>query len=312
MKIQQFSLIMLCMVGMTVFQSCSDDKDDTPELPALESNINLDGNGGSETINFTPKGLKDISFTNDECADATTSFFTADGTELSSDRNMADVAKIVYAAPPFTLTVNIKGDKLTITSLDNACLNDLHVTMSLDYGYTMQRAEITVTNGYPMNIANIDYDWDNAETGTEKTLTEKMTANNYGDTPTTVTVNPLYDTWSTVRIIPVPYQSWMQYVTGFINVPWYVGDKWSLNTGETVGIYLNEAISYHSAADPKDASVTLDLQPHSTLKFQVEVIYQYVSVPFTTTVIQPNSKTEWPINGTCLVRQPYSWNVIIE
>lgn len=298
-------LIMICLAGMT---SCSNDHD-MPEIPDLADPITIDGNGGSGNITFTSKGLKSISFSNSEGVYAETLLYSNNGQQLPANTAVSDIAKIVYESPLFLLNVEIKGSELHITSIDNTLPDYLRIEMKLDYGYATATTKIIVSPGSPIGFKSVSYDLSNAKASTEAIKSPILTASNEGASTSSLTLQPLKDAWSTTTL--TPEEKWADGVTLFCNVPWYVDEKWSVNTNEEIGMWLGKPVSYHSAADPKDVTTSIDLPPHSTLKVQTVVNYQTLTAPFSMVLVQPNSKKEWTVDGTCTVKQPYDWDVVI-
>ena len=83
---------------------------------------------------------------------SSTIYYDKDGEILYGSYSIDDVAKIVYAAPRFSIEFRVSGDKVEASALDNTYDSEISVWSTLLYGEQSLSITFHLTPGKPMEI----------------------------------------------------------------------------------------------------------------------------------------------------------------
>lgn len=302
-----FHIVLLC--ASVLLPGCNDDIF-VDKIPGFEdSSVTLDGNGGSYVLSFQPKSALSIKFDNSFDYFTYTENYSADGERLGTDAPIADIAKIVYGSPRFTVEARIDGDKITIVALDNTYSDDLNLWLTIDYGYMARSLDVTVTPGKPMQIDYIYCDMERASSrfGTARLTPIRITNNSGSDMA--MDIYPFKELHSNVSLSNE--EIWTTGISGISPIPYFYNDGWVSDDTNKVEITLGQQAYYYSEYTDLEAVERVEVPPHTTVTVDVTLTMAMFEARYLTTVTQPNSGHSWMIDGVCEVSQPFGYSVEI-
>lgn len=294
-----------------VTTSCNNDifiDDITPG----ETEVTIDGDGGTASVRFEPKALQHISIdTYGSPSDIT--YYDHSGNIIESDSPVSDVARINYTGRSFIFDIYIKKDILTFISTERAGgSSSMIVPVRLDYGFTVEFIDVYVTPGQPAEISHFSYDMSDLRA---IPLTEiKRSATTFTNSSGTDAIYgemPFINLRGTVDF--TPQQSWLN---GYnIEVPYPVMNddaSWSISTEKT-DIRIGTTMKYIPDYLDRTLRINYTVPDGATVRFTCEVPFTGAEVPFTVTVRNPVSGREFYGEGMCRVSQPVEeYNIVCE
>lgn len=303
--ISVFYIVLLC--APVLLPGCNDDifVDKIPEFE--DSRVTLDGNGGSYVLSFQPKSALSIKFDNSFDYFTYTENYSADGERLGPDAPIADIAKIVYGSPRFTVEAHIEGDKINIVSLDNTYSEDLNMWLAIGYGYMACSLDVTITPGSPMHIDYLGYDMERALTAFRTSSLTPIHISNNSDRSVSMDVYPFKDSKS--RFCVKNDDLWTLGISGLCSIPYYKNGEWLSDDTNIVKITMGQESYFYSEYTDLDAVYHVEVPPHSTVNVGVTLKLAVLKGRYLSTVTQPNSGLSWMFDGEFEVIQPIDYSV---
>lgn len=305
----RYSFIVLLSASL-LLTACNDEifVDRIPEYE--DKQITLDGNGGSYTLCFDPKSARSIKFDNSSDYFTYTDYYNANGEQIVLDAPIADIAKIVYGSPRFTVEAHIEGDKISIVSLDNTYSEDLQMWLTIDYEYMARTIDVTLTPGSPMHIDYLGCDMDRALTAFRTSSPAPIHISNESDRSISMDIFPFKDYQS--RFCVKNDYLWTIGISGLCPIPYYINGEWFSDDTNLVEITMGQESYYYSEYTDKESFYHVEVPPHSTVNVYVSLKLAVLKGRYISTVTQPNSALSWMIDGEFEVIQPISYSVEVK
>jgi len=299
----------LCIMLLTISTACNSDIFVEPLPKDIETDITLSPGGDSYSFKIKKKGLSGLSFGNEIDSYTSTIYYDKDGEILYGSYSIDDVAKIVYAAPRFSIEFRVSGDKVEASALDNTYDSEISVWSTLLYGEQSLSITFHLTPGKPMEIEHLGYDIVRPVAGfkTLKMMSSKV--NNNTDSVKRIGIYPY--NYAKSKILLQPEELWQNGIRGTVPVQIYSNGEWIESESSNVEVTIGDVIEFHSENVNPDEVAYIDVPAHSTVTSILYVRYATLDVRYLATFMQPNSQFTYPASGKCQLFQPIDYDIEI-
>lgn len=278
-------------------------------VPDIENNkFELYGNGGTASFTITTRGLLGVHFGSENSPQSYVIFYDKDDDYLYNP-NLENVAKVVYYSPFFCLQLEIDGNRVKATALDNTSKKIQEVWVSLNYEHQSRYVDFTITPGLPLQIEHLGFDILKRISGkaTERSIPHTFT--NSTDHTQRIVIYPYKDAFSKIKLEVEDYIFWARGVEGKIEIPFYTDGEWIDSKTNVAEVRLGDITQFYSPDVDIEESYTVDVPPHTKVTTITEVTYATLDVAYLGELIQPGSKMMFPIQGQSRLMQPISYKI---
>lgn len=301
---REFRISVVALLVVILFAGCNSDIFVEQVTPSA-SEVTIDGDGGTCTVRFQPKGLKYISLDTYH----TGIYYNKAGEEISEYSPASEVARINYTDNSVIFDVIIDDDKLTVTSTEQTYDISWQTGIQLDYGYTAEFIGIEILPGKPAELIQISYLMENM-TVQSVAKTDYISANyhNGGASEVNVKVMPYIAQQASATLEPddisFRYLHLDAPLPTCVDGMWIVGDK-------NYGFELGTKLYYFPELLDRHLEVPVTIPPYSDVKVTSVVLYSSLRVPFCAVFRNPVSGRERFTFGVCGVLEPVSYDIQI-
>ena len=253
--------------------------------------VEIEGDAGTVEVPIVRKGLMSIVFDDVSDPDKFVTTYGHSGTVIPNESSLDEIARINFT----TQVTRYIGS----------------TTLRLDYGYDSAFITVRIAPGREPELAFFAYDMTRLDDlGPRIHETFSLSYNNEGPLPSSVTVWPYLNSFCRVTLEPV--ETWFDYLTIGVPLPlysetagWQVSDKvYAVKTG------TNFDFSLPGIDRMLHIDVTVPALSQGSVRSFVES--RWATVPFTMTFRNPVSGREYDSEGICTVKQPLSYEVVLE
>lgn len=305
--------IIVMAFAAVIATSCNNEIfiDRNLELPD-NSLLYIAGDDGHEEIEFQPKGLRHIYVDRISSRLSAFTYFDRDGKEIPADSPADRVSSIYYNDPFCEFSIGISGNMMYFSSQQN-CLDEMIVTLELEYDHVTKCITIHIEPGQPMFLSSWDYKKEYSVENHFSSRTFRSTYENKGSVPVTVYVMPYrngpqglakvtpYEHWADGKKIDMPLPSFDRYIEDS-------DPEWNYVSHGEIGI--GEIVSYEL---PKgDVRVPVEVPANSTVQIVVDVTFMKAVFTGDLKFVAPVFGREHSTGFKCEVLEPdgYTINVI--
>ena len=280
MHINHLKALIILILSLYV-TSCNSDIfiDKNMEMPD-NLVINLEGDGGYESVEYQPRRLLHI-YINLFEAEKMFTFYNKEGEVVTDDCPADEISYIQYNDPFCEFSVGFSGNTISFSCLQNCTGSALTVPLVLEYDYAVKNITVTVQPGMPMSLFLWDYD--DAYTVEENVDTRTFTGtyNNSTNDPVIVYVEP------TFQITLNDEEEWSLRDIGTI----------------TLGRYINyDAVS-------SNARVPVTVPAQSSVRINVQVFFDAATFTGNMQFISPVYGNTHETPFTCHILEPSDFKI---
>lgn len=303
-------VIIYSIIAITgiLLNSCNSHIFVEPEPKIETNNFYLEGNGGSASFSIPIEGLKNVRFYCHLYPLANVSYFNKDGEWLDKP-TLSNVAKVVYSAPIFCLNFYVEGDLIHVKALDNTTAKNLKVSAILDYEYTSQSIDFTITPGKALEIIDLSCDFADHTSSFYVERGLKNSFINNSDLSQSVLIYPYKEFQSKIKLQIDDYDFWARGVKGEITIPFYSNGKWDKSDTNKTEITLGTLTQFYSPAIDINEPCTIELPANSKTEMISVMTYATLEAPFTALLKQPESGLMFWVQGNYHISQPISCKI---
>lgn len=276
-----------------------------------EGEITVDGNGGSQTFKITKKGLVGVKFDNDIDYRAQESYYDKEGKQLYNISNINDVAKILYSSLRFAIELQISGNDVKVTALDNTYDCDINIWALLNYGDYSKTINFIITPGAPLEVSEIFYGLAPLSETKIKASATKLLRNNTSE-PLKFSVYPFKEVKSTVNF--TLDDSFREInATVKTDLPLYINNEWTMFSDKNyVDVNLSYPTHYYAYGTDIDIVDNIEVPPYSDAHIKIYMTFATMDVDISAYCQMPNSGIEQFISGKCSVSQPIDYKIEVK
>lgn len=297
-----FLALLLCSCNNDIFV-------DRVSVP--EGEITVDGNGGSQTFKITKKGLVGVKFDNDLDYRTQESYYDKEGNQLYNISNINDVAKITYSSLRFAIELQISGNDVKVTALDNTYDCDINIWALLNYGDYSKTINFIITPGAPLEVSEIFYGLAPlSETKIQASVT-KLLRNNTSE-PLKFSVYPYKDVKSTVNFT---LDDSFREINSTVktDLPLYINSEWKMFSRKNfVEVYLSYPTHYYAYGTDIDKVDNIEVPPYSDAVIKISMTVATMEVNISAFCQMPNSGISDLVTGKCSVSQPIDYKIEVK
>lgn len=301
---REFRISVVALLVVILFTGCNSDIF-VEHVEPSEASISIVGDGGSCSLRFQPKGLKSIGLST--YYDGT--YYNKAGDVIASDSPVDEIARINYTDNSVIFDVFIDGDKITISSTEQASGISWNGSIILDYGYTVQYIDFEILPGQPVELIEMSYLMDNKMVQDVANVDYK-TANysNNGGSEVNVMVMPYVSQQASVTFEPDDISFRYRHID--VPFPTFVDGEWKVGT-KIYGTKLGVKSYYFPEGLDRKHEVSVTIPPYSNVKVSSMVSYSSLRVQFCAVFRNPVSGRENFTFGVCGVLEPVSYDIQI-
>lgn len=297
----------ISLAFILLLTGCNDDIFVEENVGADEINTTVDGDGGSATFDISTKHLLNISidYYGSESPDK---YYDVNGKEVGPDCSASDLGSIVYESVLLHYELVKDGSHLKFISYECAFPNDTHVTLRLEYSYTVRFIHITIKRGKPMEYVSATYDGDINVNDPAFTLVEKQNFHNDGPIAQTVEVWPMLQAQSYAYGEITVEEGWAAGIKIEMPVLQYSDGDWKMISKSDISPRSKYYLNIPNLLDR--TNVTVDAGANVSIRSVVTV-----SEATATGVMRlrmPVSGREYSTRFQCTARFPKSYEVIVD
>lgn len=276
-----------------------------------EGEITVDGNGGSQTFKITKKGLVGVKFDNDIDYRAQESYYDKEGKQLYNISNINDVAKILYSSLRFAIELQISGNDVKVTALDNTYDCDINIWALLNYGDYSKTVNFIITPGAPLEVSEIFYGLAPLSETKIKASATKLLRNNTSE-PLKFSVYPFKEVKSTVNF--TLDDSFREInATVKTDLPLYINNEWTMFSDKNyVDVNLSYPTHYYAYGTDIDIVDNIEVPPYSDAHIKIYMTFATMDVDISAYCQMPNSGIEQFVSGKCSVSQPIDYKIEVK
>lgn len=299
---------LIVMILSVFFVSCNSDIfiDKNMEMPD-NLVINLEGDGGYESVEYQPRRLQHI-YINLFEAEKMFTFYNKEGAVVTDDCPADEISYIKYNDPFCEFSVGFGGNTISFSCLQNCTGSAVTVPLVLEYDYAVKNITVTVEPGMPMSLFWWNYDDEYTVKENVDTRTFTGTYNNGTDYPVIVYVEP-YSKWPCVARVD-PLEEWAENKDVDLPVPTFqltLNDEkeWSLRDIGTItlGRYVNYDVVSAEARIP----VTVPAQ--SSVQIYVQVFFDAATFTGNMHFVSPVYGNMHETPFTCHILEPSDFKI---
>ena len=307
--LMKIKCILPALAAASLLAACNNDIFIDGEVPESVT-VEIEGDGGTVEVPIVRKGLMSIVFDDVSDPDKFVTTYGHSGTVIPNESSLDEIARINFTSRYLIFDIYVEGDRLRLHSTE--CTGYIgSTTLRLDYGYDSAFITVRIAPGREPELAFFAYDMTRLDDpGPRIHETFSLSYNNEGPLPSSVTVWPYLNSFCRVTLEPV--ETWFDYLTIGVPLPlysetagWQVSDKvYAVKTG------TNFDFSLPGIDRMLHIDGTVPALSQGSVRSFVES--RWATVPFTMTIRNPVSGREYDSEGICTVKQPLSYEVVLE
>lgn len=289
--------ILVSIITILSLSGCNDGifvEDTTPSALYVE----LEGDGGTASVRFQPKGLQAMSISLLAGTPAI-AYYGKDGNQLPRESPASEIHRITCTTRWSAMDITIDGDRLLFRSVENASGQEIDVLLTLDYGYASEEIAVRETPGETAQIGPVIYDASLMRVSDGGVLRRVVSDTNNTSTYQTLLVRPYYVVPCNFRF--VPDVRWAVNIEVQAVLPTLSDGVWQIPDVPERPVLLNVREEFTPTWLDMGLELRFDTPPHTTLCVGYSVHYSSVSIPFNVTFTLPVSGTEYVVGA----RAPY-------
>ena len=304
MHSKSIGLLLRIMVAIVV-TACNNDIF-VDYVPGDDVYIELDGDGGEETIAFSRKDLKGFG-PYDLLTSKNVTCYDKSGNVIAGDSPVSQIARINVTSASSMLDVFVGNDKLTFKSTEHSSPHGLewHFNFELDYGYAFENVFVTVLPGRSMELKSVDYDFPIEVDKNFLVRTTTYHIDNRGQSSYRMEISPYHNKPAYRR--GRPRDAWADGLTVKMQVPQCVDGQWGMS--DPLQINIDET-SYYPRPD-SDSRVQVDVPADSKVDVNVAVYYVTAEISGDMTFVMPVSGRENVTRFSCSVSEPVNYKITV-
>lgn len=303
----RFQIVILLAI---VFSACNNDIFvDSVSVPKEE--ITLDGNRGSQEFKITKKGLMDVKFDNDIDYRTYQTYYDKEGQRINQVSNIDEISKIVYNSDRFAIELQISGNNVVTTALDNTYEGDINVWADLIYKDQTKTINFIITPGAPMEVTEIFQGLSPLSETKISTSTTKLLRNNTSES-LKFSIYPFRDVSSTVNFtFEDEYRDINATVE--IDLPLYMDGEWKNFTfNNFVDVNLAYHTNYYAFGTDIEKVEYIEVPAYSTAVAQINMTFAIMDEDCTIVCQMPNSEISHLAHGKFSISQPIDYKIDVK
>ncbi len=281
------------MIACT-FTACNNDVFVEDFRPA-ETDIKLDGNGGSYFIRTENNDFDYVEFRIWDGYDLNTIIYDSEGNPeifSTSTYPLKNYGKASYFNDLFSLSLLRTPEGITVTVDENNYDRDISGSLMMSTSEVTYSIEVTVSPGARYDIESIDYTLEYPETEKYSVLGQAVTVSNNSDTPSTFTISHIYkESYSKAQFnfeyeFPPAYRLLAR--PTLVEIPLPTADDTLALPGCEI-LFNPEAQNIGLQSVDPATSVDVIIPPHTTQRILLWIKYTKYSLWASVTLLNPVS-----------------------
>lgn len=308
MKLHTIKCI-LCLVLAAIVTACNGDIFVDIKSEPSSTDIEIAGDGGQQTVKFDRNGIQRIGL--DVHNGYNASYYDKDGNEIPYDSKVTEIARINYTNVRNIFDIYIDGNFLTFKSTELADDHFWHNTIQLDYGHTVQRINVSILPGRPMELKSIEFDMAGAVTDTllrDSRTTHYTYSNDNPPATWRVYVMP-YVNRQCIALIS-PDAIWARSDLIDITLPTYAGGQWT--AGASHRLQMNNKFYYRIPRLDSQLKIPVDIRSNVTTNVVCTITYATIKTRGRMVFSNPVSGREHVTTFSCSVAEPLKYEINID
>lgn len=299
-----YILLLLTLLGSA---ACNNDIFiDGPELP-WESNVTVEGDGGSASFRFSTKSLESIELQVSSDPKGRSVYLDAKGDTLPDGKDISRIAKIVYDNGCDRMEVILQKGNLKFISIENPTAIKQAVLEFL-YSYGNKFIYVDLTPGRPMEFIEPWSDCELDIISSERFKTFSQTFNNDSPEEKIVDLYPFWNAHAVTSTHPTDFYDWANETEVSMIVPAYENGEWTVSLLANTLPYTTASFSRPDIFNP----VPLTVAPNSSITAIVTVFYSKASLTGTLLYRVPLSERIFPVCYSASTSYPISYTIDVQ
>lgn len=303
-KISDFALMLILAVIMT---GCNDEVF-VEKLDPSDTELTIGGNGDRGGVGYESSNLVTLSLDVFSEQKPNVTYFDRDGNRIEPEGNASRLAKIKYKSQTMEYVISVGKNLLMFESVENFSTLDSHVTIRLDYGFTVRFIKVTMTGLPIIDLVDIAYDMDRMSVSQDPVVVSANIKykNDGNSSPWEISLKPYLSISAHVELEPAA--GWARYLRNVYSIPTLQGGIWGLH-GKSIEMMMSSKGYYRSTEVDENTSVPVTIPPFESRTVVENVFFNSMSVPFTAVFKNPVTGREYSTTGICKVCEPFDYEV---